>query len=200
MIPTGIRFRNAKGKPPPSSREDVTPEVSLTDDPAADSLDLLELGLALERKFRVVPRPSILERLRIYLLAVVQALVPGPETAAAAPQTRAGRFSARVVPAAGDSSRSLQRAGWLTPYAIETIAEYALHAGPGARLEMTLPSSVSDTELALLRDEFAWLGERGVQASVRRDYSIALIEEHPIPPPPGGLTVRWRAARGLRHP
>ena len=49
MIPTVVRFRNAKGKPPPSSREDVTPEVSLTDDPAADSLDLLELGLALER-------------------------------------------------------------------------------------------------------------------------------------------------------
>src|SRR5207245_9793425 len=104
MTPSASRFRNAKGKPPPSSCEEVTPEVSLTDDPAADSLDLLELGLALERKFRVVPRPSILERLRIYLLAVVQALVPGPETAAAAaPQTRAGRFSARVVPAAGDS-------------------------------------------------------------------------------------------------
>ena len=185
MIPTVVRFRNAKGKPPPSSREDVTPEVSLTDDPAADSLDLLELGLALERKFRVAPRPSSIELLRIYLLAVVQALVPGPETAAAAaPQTRAGRFSARVVPAAGDSGRSLQRAGWLTPYAMETIAEDALHAGPGARLEVTLPSSVSDTELALLRDEFAWLGERGVQASVRRDYSIGPIAEHSIPPRP----------------
>jgi len=36
----------------------------------------------------------------------------------------------------------------------------------------------------LLRDEFVWLGERGVQASVHRDYSIALIEEHPIPPRP----------------
>ena len=67
---------------------------------------------------------------------------------------------------------------------METIAEDALHAGPGARLEVTLPSSVSDTELALLRDEFAWLGERGVQASVRRDYSIGPIAEHSIPPRP----------------
>ena len=34
------------------------------------------------------------------------------------------------------------------------------------------------------RQRDAWLGERGVQASVRRDYSIGPIAEHSIPPRP----------------
>src|SRR5882724_10343192 len=44
--------------------EELTPDVSLTDDLAADSLDLLELTLALETEFGVVVSESALERVR----------------------------------------------------------------------------------------------------------------------------------------
>ena len=57
--------------------EELTPEVSLTDDLAADSLDLLELTLALEAEFGIVVSESALERVRTYgdLRATVHALL-----------------------------------------------------------------------------------------------------------------------------
>src|SRR3989442_1643975 len=58
--------------------EELTPDVSLTDDLAADSLDLLELTLALEAEFGIVVSESALERVRTYgdLRATVHALLP----------------------------------------------------------------------------------------------------------------------------
>src|SRR5256712_14110282 len=60
------------------STEELTPDVSLTDDLAADSLDLLELTLALEAEFGIVISESTLERVRTYgdLRATVHALLP----------------------------------------------------------------------------------------------------------------------------
>src|SRR5204862_24296 len=57
--------------------EELTPDVSLTDDLAADSLDLLELTLALEAEFGIVVSESALERVRTYgdLRATVHALL-----------------------------------------------------------------------------------------------------------------------------
>ena len=52
----------------------------------------------------------------------------------------------------------------LTPYALETIEEAALRAGPGARLEVV----VHAVALPYVRDQLAWLEERGVRVTVRR--------------------------------
>jgi len=66
-------------------------------------------------------------------------------------------------------SASLERAGELTPYAMEVIAEDAARAGRGARLEVTMPASADDLDLAVVREELAHLGRRGVEVRVRRD-------------------------------
>ena len=47
----------------------------------------------------------------------------------------APRMWARIVPVAEESSGTLERTGWLTPYTAETIREDAVRAGPGTRLE-----------------------------------------------------------------
>ncbi len=166
--------------------DDLTPEVSLTDDLAADSLDLLELALALEGELGIVISESTLDSVRTYgdLLGTVHALTRRRREA----EAKAGRTAAapamvwaRVVSPRGEAAAEIQRAGWLTPYTAETIAEDAIRAGRGARLEVAVPSSLSDAGLAELQDEFAWLGDRGVQVSVRRDQHLGPIAHRPRP-------------------
>ncbi len=81
---------------------------------------------------------------------------------------RAAFVWTRVLPAPGTGVGAVQRAEWLTPYTAATIAADALHAGRGARLEMTLRATSSDADVAALRATFAWLGARGVQVDVVR--------------------------------
>ncbi|HTD26473.1 MAG TPA: phosphopantetheine-binding protein, partial [Candidatus Elarobacter sp.] len=148
--------------------------VSLTDDLAADSLDLLELTLALEAEFGIVVSESALERVRTYgdLRATVHALLHQRHEAGVRAGVTPLEGWARVVSSRGEAGGEIQRAGLLTPYTAETIAEDALRAGRGARLEVAVPPDVSDAGLAALQDEFAWLGARGVQVSVRRDQHL----------------------------
>jgi len=91
-------------------------------------------------------------------------------TTEAAPATGAGPAFVwtRVVPAPGRTDGTVERAGWLDPYTAGTIAEDALHAGRGARLEFTVPTAFSDWSLRRLRSDFAWLGARGIEVTVRR--------------------------------
>jgi len=151
--------------------EELGPAVSLTDDLAADSLDLLELALALEAQFGIAIPESVIDDVHRYgdLVEVVQAL-HARQHAPAAPDIPV--VWARVLPADGRSDTILERAGQLTPYTAETIADDALHAGPGARLEMCVPTDTSDVTLTRLADDFAWLERRGVQVSVRRDRAV----------------------------
>jgi hypothetical protein len=80
------------------------------------------------------------------------------------------QIHARVVPpAARPNDAPLQRAGWLTPYTAQTIAEDALTAGPGTRLELTVPAKLSDLVVTRLQQQFAWLGDRGVSVLVQRE-------------------------------
>jgi hypothetical protein len=69
---------------------------------------------------------------------------------------------------AGEHGRGLERAGVLTPYAMQVIAEDAAHAGVGARLEMTVPRSTDDERMRALRRTMAPLERYGVTVSVRR--------------------------------
>src|SRR5207253_11366713 len=75
----------------------------------------------------------------------------------------------RVVPAAAAGWRELERVSWLTPDEAETIGEDARRAGPGARLEVTVPRLTSETRLAAVMSLIEWLATKGIDVIVRED-------------------------------
>jgi len=75
----------------------------------------------------------------------------------------------RVTAREGGRSGTLERVTWLTPYTAETIAQDARRAGAGARLEVTVPKETSAARLAAVESMFAWLREKGIEVTVRRD-------------------------------
>lgn len=144
----------------------LTPEVSLLEDLAADSLDLLELSLALEAEFGITLREADVDGVRAYrdlVDLVVTATSGGDET------DEPGAFVRSVVVSnAGERRHEVRRATWLTPYQAEAIAADALNAGRGARLELTVTRATA-ADLARVQGCFAWLAERGIDLTVRRE-------------------------------
>ena len=63
---------------------------------------------------------------------------------------------------------ALEQVGWLSPYTAETIGQAAWRAGPGARLEVIVPKSATDENVAAVEQLFGWLAEREVVVSVQR--------------------------------
>ena len=151
--------------------EDLVAGVSLRDDLAADSLDLVELAMALEAEFGIVMPERILDRVRTYgdLVRATGLLIRARRAAEVRAAEPPLRMWARVLSPAGESGGSLERVGWLTPYAAETIAEDALRTGHGARLEVAVAASTDDVGLARVQQQFAWLAERDVRVTVGRD-------------------------------
>ena len=155
------------------SLEELAPDVSLIDDLAADSLDLVELAVEIERQFGISIPESLIDEIRTYgdVVETVQRLSRAQREAefAARANVRPPHVFARVVPPpARPNDAPLQRGGWLTPYTAQTIAEDALTAGPGTRLELTVPAKLSDLVVTRLQQQFAWLGDRGVSVQVLR--------------------------------
>ena len=148
--------------------EELVPGVSLRDDLAADSLDLVELTMALEAEFGIVVPERVLDRVRTCgdLVQATGLLIRARRAA----EVRAAEPPLRMwARRAGKSGGSLERAGRLTPYAAETIAEDAVRAGHGAQLELRVAASTDDLRLARVQHQFAWLGERAVRVTVRRN-------------------------------
>ncbi len=75
----------------------------------------------------------------------------------------------RLVPPEGATRATVHRAGWLTSHLAEAIAEDALRAGTGARLDVTVAPDASDTELARVQERFGSLAVLGVRVRVGRD-------------------------------
>jgi acyl carrier protein len=143
------------------SAEDLAPEVSLVDDLAADSLDLVEIGLALEAECDVVLDDHLLGSIRTYR-ELVDAVLAAPVL-----PPRAAVFArTRVVPPGHDIG--VERVGPLDPYTIELLTDDARRAGPGARLEMELTEPSDQAGLTAARHWLADLVERGIDVSVRR--------------------------------
>jgi acyl carrier protein len=147
------------------SDDALVPDVSLIDDFAADSLDLLELALTLETEFGIALGEDDVAEVRSY-----RDLVDLVVTA-----TRGGRevdaltsFVRSVVVSGGGERREMRRAAWLTPYETESIAADALRAGRGSRLELTVAQATT-AELARIEGCFAWLTQRGIELSVGRE-------------------------------
>jgi acyl carrier protein len=172
--------------------EELVREVSLRDDLAADSLDLVELALALEAKFGITVPDRVLDWVRSYgdLVEATADLIRARRVAESRSAEQPARFVARVLPSESRSGGILERGGWLTPYTVETIAEDALRAGRGARLEVTVAASTEDTGLARVRDDFACLGECGILVTVWREDENGCPDQHL--PVAGGATINAR--------
>src|SRR5439155_422002 len=84
--------------------DELAPEVSLADDLAADSLDLVELALVLEGEFGIAVSESVLEEVRTYgqLVEAVRMLVRRrDDEVASAAATEPAPVRVRLVPAPG---------------------------------------------------------------------------------------------------
>jgi len=148
--------------------DDLTPDVSLTEDLAADSLDLVELALALEEEFGLTVPERTMAEVRTYGELVAATVTLARHGAEAHPAVEPVRVWVRVVAPAG-SGGVLERAEWLTPYAAETIIEHTLRAGPGAQLEVTVAEDGGDAGFRQVQQQFAGLSGRGVAVDVHRD-------------------------------
>jgi len=161
--------------------EELVPGVSLREDLAADSLDLVELAMVLEGEFAIVVPERILDEVRTYgdLIHATGLLVRAGREAEARRAETPPRVRGRLVPPAGQASSTLERTGWLTPYTAETLVEDGARAGRGATLELTVGESTT-AGLARVRQRFARLAARGVHVTVRRDDRAAAP---PVAPP-----------------
>ena len=149
---------------------DLDPEVSLTDELAVDSLDLVELALALENEFRIVITETAIAEVRTYcdlVRLVGESILAGHDGLRGLPATPP---VVRTRVAARGAIRITERATELTPYAAEVIAEDALSAGPGAALDIVVRSGTDDLEaVAGVEHAFAWLRQRGIALHVTAD-------------------------------
>ena len=148
--------------------EELVSHVSLRDDLAADSLDLVELALALEGEFAIVVPEHILDEVRTFgdLIRAIGLLIRARRDGEERGAEPASPIWARVVPPSGESSATLERTGWLTPYLAETIAEDAVRAGRGARLELTVVPGSTEGVVDAHR-QFVGLGKHGVRVTVQ---------------------------------
>ena len=73
----------------------------------------------------------------------------------------------RLTRPRGGPGWAVERVVWLTPYAADEIAEDARRAGPGARLEVTVPKSTGADGVAAVVSLFGWLREKGVEVIVQ---------------------------------
>jgi len=147
-------------------------DVSLVDDLAADSLDLAELALALEDAFGLRVPDEALAEVRTYgeLVETMETMNRrqlAVHASRSASQEPPFAWVCLVRPS-GDGG-TLERAGWLTPYTLETVLDSALRAGPGARLEITVPANLGAERLRSLERQFVALRDRDLEVRVRRD-------------------------------
>jgi acyl carrier protein len=172
------------------SVDELRADVCLREDLATDSLDLVELAMVLEAEFAIVVPERLLDTVRTYgdLVQATGLLVQARRTAEAQAGEPPPRIRVRLVGAGGESSGTVDHAGWLTPYTAQLIDEDALRAGRGARLDVAVSSTAAAT-LDRVRGRFAALRHQGIEVTVRRDDRLA----SPTLPPPARRVVE-------RHP
>ena len=154
------------------NEHELEAHASLRDDLAVDSLDLVEVAVAIEEAWDVTLPDRLLAQVRTYgeLAAATIDLVLRRRRKAPrhARPLDAVSVRARIMPPIGSAKAPLERNEMLTPYTIESIGEDTLRAGPGSQLQLTLPAHCDDAAVHKIRDRFAWLGERQIEVRVSR--------------------------------
>jgi len=141
----------------------LVPSVSLADDLAVDSLELLELVLALEAEFGLTPRRWRLEHVRTY--GDLRAALESEVAARVSPPIP---VRTRFVTAIGRAASALERAVELTPYTVSLLVDDARRLAAGSRLDVVVPVDTPETGLAAVRRGLAGVERRGVAVDVRR--------------------------------
>ena len=156
--------------------ERIAPEVSLVDDLAADSLDLVEVALAIEGNLGIILPHQFLDRVRTCgeLVDETLAIVRRGRRASASHGDVPVPLLARITPPGTPPPWTVERVLLLTPYAAQTLSDDALRAGWGARLELTLAADASAAAIAWVRGLFPRLSDRGVELDVRRDQRLGV--------------------------
>jgi acyl carrier protein len=155
-------------------------EVSLVEDLAADSLDLAEIAVAIEAALGVSLPQRTLDGVRTcgeLIDGAVACTCKRQRLDASGLPEREVSVHARLTPAGLPSRWTLERVLVLTPYAVETLTADALRAGVGARLELAVAAGASAETLARVRRQFRLLDERGIHLEVRGER--LLEQRHP---------------------
>ena len=150
-------------------------EVSLVEDLAADSLDLAEIAVAIEAALGVSLPQRILDGVRTcgeLIDSAVACTCKSRRLEASDAPEREMPVHVRLTPAGVPSRWTIERVLVLTPYAIETLTADALRAGVGARLELAVGAEASAETLARVRRQFRLLDERGIHLEVRGERSV----------------------------
>jgi acyl carrier protein len=151
--------------------DDLGADVALVDDLAADSLDLVEIALAIETNLGVVLPRHFLDEVRTCgeLVDATVTLARRRRRIERHAEEEPVALRARLTPAGAERPWTIERVVLLTPYAAESLADDALRAGAGARLELRLGRRASEATLHRVRRDFSRLGERGIEVRVHRD-------------------------------
>jgi acyl carrier protein len=150
-----------------TGEDDLTASVSLLDDLAVDSLDLLELALKIEEALDVSLPERLLSAVRTYgdVVALVLDRVRYPASVAAEPML----LRVRITPPPAQPRQAAVRVFVLTPYAVQLVTEEAKMAGPGTRVELTVPAGGCGPAVAHLHETFADLTARDIAVVVTQD-------------------------------
>jgi acyl carrier protein len=137
----------------------ITPTVSLSDDLAVDSLDLVELCTVLEDEFGVPLARGVPSWVRTYAQLVkfiddARPVLPP-------------LMVVTVIPPDGAMPPQIARSEWMTPYGIESVREDAQRLVPGTTLDIALDAP-DDDAIAGLEKSLARLSHRGIRVRVHR--------------------------------
>jgi acyl carrier protein len=133
--------------------------VSLRDDLALDSLDLVELLSAIEEDLQVVMPRKLPSWVRTYgdVVELLTLLIP----------SCAPNATIVCIPPPGSAASQVTRCEALTPYAVEIVVDDAQRLGPGTELDVTLDNA-DDIALARVRSAFGCLAAHGISVHVHR--------------------------------
>ncbi len=157
------------------TEEDLASHVSLRDDLAADSLDMVEVSVALEDDLGISVPESLLDDVRTVGDLVEATLQLARDRRRTQPRLAIDEpvhVCAKIIPPNAGPGQMLERSDWLTPYTADAIRDDALHAGRGTRLEVTVEASTTSAGIARIVDAFGSLGERGVDLQIRREGAV----------------------------
>jgi len=143
----------------------LVPEVSLTDDLAADSLDLAEVAVAIEDVLGIEVPSARLGRIRTYGELVELATALDSERTHRA-QEGVALLRARLVGPA-PLRGVLERIFLLDPYAVELVIDDAREAEAGSRLEVTVDRATPEPVLRRLRGRLGRLARDGIEVELR---------------------------------
>ena len=146
---------------------DLRREVSLRDDLAADSLDVVELVTVIESALGIGIPTARLERIRTYgdLVTLVDARL---RERARQDVEGVALLRTRLSSTGSHTGPALERIFWLDPYAVETVLDDVRHVAAGASLDVVVDSATPTSVLERIHQRLARFARRGVVVNVRR--------------------------------